>query len=270
VGKPPAFPMYASDFLVDTAGWSAEQVGIYTRLLLYEWVNGYIPDDLKQIRRIAQCASKGFPSRWFSIGLKFTQVGVGKLQNPRMEAVREDMLKYRETQRIQGIKGVEARQKKRTDRLTDGSTQGSTDGLTSSLSLSPSYKTVKNPPTPLAQSMGFHVEEIKQVFDAFNYHVHPENPLKVGDPECDRGMKYANERLSDGYSVADLCHVIEVMTEAWTGDLRMRQYLRPEVLFSKAKFAGYLSKRTHAQEGAAWAAEMDAKQANKEERDGKG
>jgi uncharacterized phage protein (TIGR02220 family) len=113
----------------------------------------------------------------------------------------------------------------------------------------------KPSPTP---DQALHIEEIQTVFDQFNYHVHPDKPLKVGDPDCDRGMAYANERLSDGYSVGDLCHVIEVMTEAWTGDLHMRKFLRPEVLFSKGKFAGYLAKRTLAQEGQAWAAEYAA------------
>lgn len=115
--------------------------------------------------------------------------------------------------------------------------------------------------TPPVPNSDIHIEAIQAVFEQFNYHVRPEKPLKVGDPECDRGMRYANERLNDGYTVADLCHVIEVMTEAWTGDLYMRKFLRPEVLFSKAKFAGYLAKRTLAQEGAAWAADMEAKQA---------
>ena len=45
MGKSPAFRLYASDFYMDTQTWSNEEVGVYLRLLLYQWINGSIPND---------------------------------------------------------------------------------------------------------------------------------------------------------------------------------------------------------------------------------
>jgi len=50
MGKKPAFFFYASDFLVDTAEWTAQEVGVYIRLLCHEWVNGSIPMEIKRIQ----------------------------------------------------------------------------------------------------------------------------------------------------------------------------------------------------------------------------
>ncbi len=44
-GKAPAFQLFAADALVDTASWTVDEVGIYFRLLMTEWVNGPLPND---------------------------------------------------------------------------------------------------------------------------------------------------------------------------------------------------------------------------------
>ena len=53
MGKSPAFQLYASDFYVDTAGWTTAQVGAYFRLLLAEWVNGPLSSNMADLARIA-------------------------------------------------------------------------------------------------------------------------------------------------------------------------------------------------------------------------
>ena len=105
MGKPPAFQMYASDFHMDTCSWSVSQVGIYTRLLMYAWVNGFIPDDAKQLARIAGCSVKKFNQNWPMLIPKWKKNGIGQLQNQRMEDVREKQDKYVESRR----KSAEAR-----------------------------------------------------------------------------------------------------------------------------------------------------------------
>lgn len=46
--------MYAQDFDMDTGSWSCTAVGIYQRLLNYEWVNRSLPNDEEQLARIAR------------------------------------------------------------------------------------------------------------------------------------------------------------------------------------------------------------------------
>lgn len=62
--KAPAFQLYASDFYMDTTGWTATQVGIYFRLLMSEWVNGFVPNNIEALARIAQVDPGNFTKSW--------------------------------------------------------------------------------------------------------------------------------------------------------------------------------------------------------------
>jgi uncharacterized protein YdaU (DUF1376 family) len=105
VAKAPAFQMYASDFLVDTNDWTVDEVGIYLRLLLSEWVNGALPNDEKRLSRIAGCNYQKFKKKWSVIASKFEQNGNQKLINKRLELEREKQDKYRELQSEKGKMG---------------------------------------------------------------------------------------------------------------------------------------------------------------------
>jgi len=56
--------------------------------------------------------------------------------------------------------------------------------------------------------------------------------------------KHVSARLADGYSVQDLKMVINSQTAKWLGDDTMDQYLRPQTIFGKEKFEGYLNSAT--------------------------
>lgn len=98
MGNPPAFQTYASDYYVDTNSWRVEEIGIYQRLLLTEWVNGGLPSDEERLARIAGCSIKKFQKGWITIKIKFHLNGNGLFINDRMELVREEQLKYKELQ----------------------------------------------------------------------------------------------------------------------------------------------------------------------------
>lgn len=112
MSKPPAFQLYAADFLVDTMDWSATQVGIYFRLLMYEWVNGSIPNDCIRMARIAGIDVGNFKKCYLQdIEKKFIVNGGGELINLRLEKTREKQENYRKSQTEKSKLGVEARQK---------------------------------------------------------------------------------------------------------------------------------------------------------------
>jgi len=94
MGKAPAFQTYASDFYMDTNSWTIEEIGIYQRLLLTEWVNGGLPDNEERLARIAGCKLKIFKKFWPNISQKFIQNGESKLVNKKLEEV---IFKYRMT-----------------------------------------------------------------------------------------------------------------------------------------------------------------------------
>lgn len=104
MSKAPAFQLYVNDFDSDTAAWSCEEIGIYMRLLFYQWVNGSIPDDPARMARICRIGLRTFLIRWASIQVKFIPTGEGQLQNARLEKTRLEQSQYIEMQREKGRK----------------------------------------------------------------------------------------------------------------------------------------------------------------------
>lgn len=103
MSKPPAFQLYAADFLTDTVDLSNEEVGAYFRLLCYQWVNGSLPAQLELISRLAHAELPAFESVWASIQAKFTVGEDGRLRNRRMEEVRQKAIRFHES-RVSGGK----------------------------------------------------------------------------------------------------------------------------------------------------------------------
>ena len=112
MAKAPAFQLYAADFYMDTASWTAAQIGVYFRLLMYEWVNGGIPESNAERARIAGIDHRSMAKMWsVVVAKKFTMNVANMYVNPRMEEIRNKQIKYIESQRLAGIKGAEAKRK---------------------------------------------------------------------------------------------------------------------------------------------------------------
>ncbi len=94
----PAFQMYGGDFYIDTAEWDPYEVGVYTRLLLCEWANGSLPNDMIKLQRISGSSPKRFQKASKTVLNKFKLNGEGRYINDKMEEVRENQRKYRESQ----------------------------------------------------------------------------------------------------------------------------------------------------------------------------
>ena len=136
MGKPPAFQMYAADFDMDTNTWTNEEVGLYLRLLLSQWVNGPLVDDPVKLAKVGRISHKKFTNLFQNISHKFVRNGDGKLQNERLESEREKQRKYRESQSNAGKRG--ARKRWKTDSKPNGDPNGKPDGETIALQSSSS------------------------------------------------------------------------------------------------------------------------------------
>lgn len=95
MGKPPAFQFYAADFAMDTAGMSAEQVGVYVRLLCFAWVNEGLPPDRGELARIAGVSKRKLENLWPGLERCWPENGDGRLKNPRLERERQKQLDWR-------------------------------------------------------------------------------------------------------------------------------------------------------------------------------
>lgn len=163
-------PVHAQDVLTDTQDFTDAEFGYYMRLLLTNWRNkGISPDPYRHLNMPGGGASMidlmattggttgnttdGTASTthsttdgtyggkytgtnrlemWEYIKNKFEPGENGMLVNPRVELERKKILDYYETQRINSLKGVEARNAKKgvQNKPENGTTTGSTNGKT--------------------------------------------------------------------------------------------------------------------------------------------
>ncbi len=82
--NPPAFQLYASDFMSATFDWPQSDVGAYIRLLCVQWDRGSIPDDSEKLKRLAGGKVSA------DVLSKFPLSSDGQRQNHRMEEVRNE------------------------------------------------------------------------------------------------------------------------------------------------------------------------------------
>lgn len=128
MGNPPAFQLYAADFYMDTASWTATEVGSYFRLLLHEWINGPLPNDMMALSRIAGVDHKTMRKFWGScMGKKFIQNGKGAWENSRLENTRKEQEEYRKNQIESGRKGGIKTQEERRQKLSEPSSDASSE-----------------------------------------------------------------------------------------------------------------------------------------------
>lgn len=101
MGKPKEqkvyMPLMVGDWLKGTSGMKAEVKGVYINLLLHQWDHGHIPEDMDELILIAPEVSKV----WEKLRVKFPKISPGKLQNKKLEDVRE----FWKKQKSNGKKG---------------------------------------------------------------------------------------------------------------------------------------------------------------------
>lgn len=112
MGRPPAFPLYAADFYMDTLTWDTDDIGVYFCLLMAEWVNGPLEKDTKKLAKIAKKTHQKFIKNFSKISQKFVVICTENgefLVNNRLEEEREKQRYYKELQRVKGIKSGKSR-----------------------------------------------------------------------------------------------------------------------------------------------------------------
>jgi uncharacterized protein YdaU (DUF1376 family) len=107
--SPPAFQFYAADFDTATSTWELDEVGLYIRLLSYQWINGKLPNDPRKLSKIARISPKKFSNLFQIVSKKFISDGNGNIFNLRLEKVRQEQTKYRESQSKHGKRGADKR-----------------------------------------------------------------------------------------------------------------------------------------------------------------
>lgn len=164
MGKSPAFQLYAADFYMDTVGWTATEVGAYFRLLMHEWVNGPLPNNMADLSRIAGISDARTLYKMWSRTLvnKFTTTDGNLLINKRLESEREKQSINRELQVKKGISGANKRWE---NRIAPAIAQAQPKDSSSSSISSSINKSIFNKP---------HIEEIALYCNSRKNNINPQ------------------------------------------------------------------------------------------------
>jgi len=103
MNTPPAFQLYAGDFLTGISAMAQAEVGAYFLLLLHQWNHGSIPTEAERQQLIARGP---VPEIVLS---KFQRTSDGRLVNQRMELEREKSIRHKELYRAKGLAGAASR-----------------------------------------------------------------------------------------------------------------------------------------------------------------
>lgn len=87
---PPAFQFYPADFLVGVAGMTNEQVGVYIKLLCYQWAKGGIPNDFTKLCAMTSCSEV----RVVTECLQKFELKDDVFRNQKLESVRQNHIKW--------------------------------------------------------------------------------------------------------------------------------------------------------------------------------
>lgn len=101
------FPLYYQKLLTSTTGWRDDEFGAYLKLLIYQFDNGGIPNDMEIINRIAPSTKKN----WSLLSRKFVLNEEGLLVNEVMDKIRNRRSKISETNSKNGSLGGNSRRR---------------------------------------------------------------------------------------------------------------------------------------------------------------
>ena len=105
-------------------------------------------------------------------------------------------------------------------------------------------KTDSNKPTTNKQQTNNNKQEGKEEKEIIMYlNLRAKKQFK----NTDGNVKIIRARLNEGYSLDDLKKVVNLKSDQWV-DTDMEKYLRPETLFNKTKFQGYINEKQKSNE----------------------
>lgn len=124
--KPEWFKVDPAKFLSDAEvdAMTAQELGACFRLLCRQWIDGWIPDDERQVARLARLDATAMPEAWVTLCRFFPVVEPGKRANRFMFIEREQVMAELERRSDEGARAARKRwdeHRKKLDAAPNGS-----------------------------------------------------------------------------------------------------------------------------------------------------
>ena len=250
--KPPeSFPFFYEDFLNGTSYMSPEEVGIYVRLLCYQWSKGGVPSDEEMLFRIAGLQQASNKLATSITKGKFLKDSDGILRNQRLAQIRDKAFDQMRKMSERGKKGAKARHLARSNKLATSQQQASNKLATSQQQASNKLET-NNSPLYIYNSTKGNVDTTEttetaetmegKVLSEFN-----EALTKHGIKSNFRMTSNRKETISERLAEVDgdtegIVQAVSRMIKVWKGG-KYEQFLTPDTLFKPDKFMRYYEQR---------------------------
>lgn len=119
-GDFPWFPLWVADFQAGTVHLTPEEVGVYLRLLMWQWDQGKLPDDLARLERITQAS----PEVISEVVAQFFPAG----RNRKLDRVREEQYQRAERRTGAARKAARARWDAEAEKAQDDPVESDAKG----------------------------------------------------------------------------------------------------------------------------------------------
>ena len=224
--KLPWFPFYYLDWLSDSevAMMTFSEKGLFIDMLSRCFNEDGLPADEKKLLRLFKCDSEDLQEC-----LKMFYKKDEKLFNKKLDSIKKDQRKV-STGRSKA--GKISAQKRKNQRLNNSTNVEQMLNFVATKAQQKSTNTTEQNRTE--QSKEKEDKKEHSDFDIILAYLNDKTGKKF---RTATGLK---ERLNEGYKVDDFKRVIDNKCASWGNDNNMRQYIRPQTLFSQ-KFDSYLN-----------------------------
>lgn len=225
-------PLYVADYLADTQHLTTAHHGAYLLLLMASWMRGgQLPGDDEQLASICRMDRKAW-AKAKSVLAEFFDQSEGAWTQKRLAEEYEHAKQISEKNKENGKKGGRPRKPDETERLSETKPNGK-----------PNSKANGKPdetPTPsqlpkakIKSIVGQRPDDAREILAYLN-----QQACRQFEP-VPANLDLIVARLKES-SIEQCKRVVDNRVKAWKDDADMCQYLRPETLFNRTKFAQYV------------------------------
>lgn len=212
MGKAPAFQFYPGDWIQDTRILTPVTRGIWIDMLCFMWrseARGSLSGTIEQLARMLSCNASEITHAVHELSVtKIADVtecnDFVTVTNRRM--AREEKVRKQTLSRVKKFRNANEK------RESNGPV---------------------TPPSSSSSSKKDILSSVQEVIE----HLNAKSGKKF-NPKTKSTVGHINARLSEGFTVDDFKHVINVKCEQWLKDPSMNKFIRPDTLFA-GKFEAY-------------------------------
>lgn len=247
--KDPAALFYIADWLTSTKEMKADERGWYLNLILHQYDKGSLPNDIEELANLADVRFSEydlFKQKWQQVlKQKFSINESNRLENPKAKEILQKRQMFKDKRSHSGkigyvIKFAKANISKEQEYLEY--VKSNFNFEKNDTNNKQVLKQVLKDLLKLYRNENENENVSKEVRENIINFLNEKTGKKYR-ANSDKTKELIQARFNEGFELNDFKKVIDIKVKKWKDDIKMKDFLRPETLFSN-KFEGYLNEDT--------------------------